>query len=468
MASDCHTGLAYDRSVGSLRAGLADAVGERFVTVDPGVLAARATDHTGRCTGRAGALVRPADAAEVSAVLIVCRRAGAQVTVQGGRTGLVGGAVPEHGDVLLSTERLTDVGAVDTEDLRVTVGAGVVLSRLQKAARREGLLFGVDLSSRDSATIGGMLSTDAGGLHTIRYGNMLDQALGLEVVLPDGSFVHRTTRVPADNSGYHLPALWVGSEGTLGVVTAADLRLHPTPLRGVTALAGFAKLSALIDAGRRLRRLGGVDALELLDGRGLELAATRLGAGVPHELPWYLLVELSGDRDRTDELAEALGGCEPADEPAVGVDATGRARVWAAREAFAEVVGLFGPPVKFDAAFRLEAFESFVEDAVGFISKRAPDAIPVLFGHFAVGNLHLNVLRCPDETALRRPILELVRDHGGNICSEHGIGSHNREYLEFAYSPEDIDAMWTIKRAFDPDDYLNPAVIFPPRLRLRN
>ncbi|RZK85107.1 MAG: FAD-binding oxidoreductase [Rhodococcus sp. (in: high G+C Gram-positive bacteria)] len=353
----------------SLRAALADVVGERFVTVDADVLAARATDHTGRYSGRASALVRPADAAEVSAVLGICRRAGVKVTVQGGRTGLEAGTVPEHDDVLLSTERLTAVGAVDRENLRVTVGAGVTLSTLRNAAADAGLLFGVDIASRDSATIGGMVSTNAGGLHTVRYGHMSAQVLGLEVVLPDGAIVRRSMRVGA------------------------------------------------------------------------------------------------GRRDLTDELAGALEQCDPDDEPAVGIDPAGRARVWAAREAFAEVVGLFGPPLKFDAALPLDTLAAFVADAVALVTGRAPDAVPVLFGHVADGNVHLNVLRCPDESVLYRPVTELIRDHGGNIASEHGVGAHKRNYLDLALGHEDITAMWAIKQAFDPADYLNPAVMFPDWLR---
>lgn len=367
--------------------------------------------------------------------------------------------------MLLSTERLTSVGAVDRENRRVAVGAGVTLATLRRAAADAGLLFGVDLASRDSATIGGMVSTNAGGLHTVRYGPMSAQVLGLEVVLPDGAIVRRSTRVGAENCGYDLPALWVGSEGTLGVVTTADLTLHPVPDFRVTALAGFAQLRGLIDAARVVRRLEGVDAVEMLDGRGLELASSQLGLAVPTGLPWYLLVELAGRRDLTDELAEGLERCGPDDEPAVGIDAAGRARLWAARDAFADVVGLFGPPLKFDAALPLDTLAAFVADAVALVTSRAPGAVPVLFGHVADGNLHLNVLRCPDESVLYQPITELIRDHAGTIASEHGVGAHKRNYLDLALGREDITAMWAIKQAFDPDDYLNPAVMFPDWLR---
>ena len=228
-------------------------VGAGYVTTDPDVLAGRVVDHTGRYHGRAQALVRPGSDTEVAAVLRACRDAGACVTVQGGRTSLVAGTVPEHDDILLSTERLSAVGTVDTEERRIRVGAGATCAAVQHAAAAAGLVFGVDLASRDSATVGGMASTNAGGLRTVRYGNMREQILGLEVALPDGSLVRRHSQVRSDNTGYDLTSLFVGAEGTLGVITGLDLRLHPKPPHRVTAVAGFDDLDALIAIGRRLR-----------------------------------------------------------------------------------------------------------------------------------------------------------------------------------------------------------------------
>jgi FAD/FMN-containing dehydrogenase len=215
---------------------LTDAVGSNHVVTDPDVLAGRSVDHTGRYRGQASALVRPGSAEQVAEVLRVCRDAGAHVTVQGGRTSLVAGTVPEHDDVLLSTERLCVLSDVDTVERRIEVGAGATLAAVQHAATAAGLVFGVDLSARDTATVGGMASTNAGGLRTVRYGNMGEQVIGLQVALPDGSLLRRDSRVRRDNTGYDLPALFVGAEGTLGVITALDLRLHPTPSHRVTAV----------------------------------------------------------------------------------------------------------------------------------------------------------------------------------------------------------------------------------------
>src|SRR6201996_8160975 len=232
----------------SMLRSLAAVVGASHVISDPDILAGRSVDHTGRYRGRASALVRPGSAEQVAEVLRVCRDAGAHVTVQGGRTSLVAGTVPEHDDVLLSTERLNDIGEVDVVERRVRAGAGVTLADVQRAATKAGLVFGVDLSARDSATVGGMASTNAGGLRTVRYGNMGEQVIGLDVVLPDGAELHRHSRVRADNTGYDLPALFVGAEGTLGVITALDLKLRATPAHRVTAVCGFAGLGAVVDA----------------------------------------------------------------------------------------------------------------------------------------------------------------------------------------------------------------------------
>src|SRR6201991_1886375 len=257
----------------SLTDTLAGIVGAAHVITDPDVLDGRSVDHTGRYLGHATALVRPGSADEVAAVLSACRDAGAYVTVQGGRTSLVAGTVPEHDDVLLSTERLRDVGEVDVVEHRIRAGAGATLAEVQRAASAAGLVFGVDLAARDSATVGGMASTNAGGLRTVRYGNMGEQVVGLDVALPDGSLLHRHRLVRSDNTGYDLPALFVGAEASLGVLTALDLRLHPTPSHRVTAVCGFADLDALIDTGRVFRDMDGIAALELIDARASALTA---------------------------------------------------------------------------------------------------------------------------------------------------------------------------------------------------
>ena len=414
-------------------------VGPSHVSADPDVLAARCVDWTGRYHGAATLLVRPGNADEVAAVLTTCREAGAYVTVQGGRTSLVAGTVPEHDDVLLSTERLTDLSPVDVTGRRVHAGAGVTAAAVQTAAAAAGLLFGVDLSSRDSATVGGMASTDAGGLHTVRYGTMRAQVLGLDVALPDGSLVPT----------HPDPHMFVGAEGTLGVITAVDLRLHPIPQHRATALCGFTDLDSLVSTARTFLDIDATDALELIDGRAV-------GA----DDNWLLLVELAGATDQTERLADAL--TDTPGEPAVGVDAAGRQRLWQVRESLAEIVGRYGPPLKFDVSLPLPEIGAFAAESARLIAQYAPEAIPVLFGHVGEGNLHLNVLRCDSaaEAAIYPPMMTLIAAHGGNVTSEHGVGSRKRAYLSMARSEAEITAMRAVKTALDPGGFLNAAVLF--------
>ena len=443
---------------------LAAIVGAGHVTTDADVLAGRVVDHTGRYRGHAQALVRPGSDEEVAAVLRACRDAGAYVTVQGGRTSLVAGTVPERDDILLSTERLSAIGAVDTEECRVRVGAGATCAAVQHAAAAAGLVFGVDLASRDSATVGGMASTNAGGLRTVRYGNMREQILGLEVALPDGSLVRRHSQVRSDTTGYDLTSLFVGAEGTLGVITGLDLRLYPAPPHRVTAVAGFDDLDALITTGRRFRDTEGIAALELIDARGSTLTAEHLGVAAPVDGAWQLLIEMAGDTDQTELLASALEDAELVGEPAVGMDVSASQRLWQVRESIGDVLGWYGPPLKFDVSLPLSKVHEFTDRAVTLVAEHAPEAIPVLFGHIGEGNLHLNLVRCnvsgETEHALYTAMMALIADCGGNVSSEHGVGTRKRDYLTMSRTDADIAAMRTVKAAFDPTGYLNPAVLF--------
>ena len=448
----------------SLTETLAGIVGAANVITDPDVLDGRIVDHTGRYRGRASALVRPGSAEEVAAVLRACREAGAFVTVQGGRTSLVAGTVPEHDDVLLSTERLREIGEVDVVERRIHVGAGATLAEVQRAASAAGLVFGVDLAARDSATVGGMASTNAGGLRTVRYGNMSEQVIGLDVALPDGSLVHRHSKVRRDNTGYDLVSLFVGAEGTLGVITGLDLRLYPAPTHRVTAICGFDDLDALVETGRVFRDMAGIAALELIDARASALTAEHVGVAAPVDGAWQLLIELAGDTDLTERLADALENARLSGEPAVGVDVSAQQRLWQVRETVAEVLGVYGPPLKFDVSLPLSAIRGFAAESAGLVAKYAPDAIPVLFGHIGEGNLHLNLVRCVlddnRERELYSAMMELIASCGGNVSSEHGVGTRKRDYLSMSRTEADIAAMCAVKTAFDPSGYLNPAVLF--------
>ncbi|BDX30854.1 oxidoreductase [Mycobacterium antarcticum] len=443
---------------------LAAIVGARYVSTDADVLAGRCVDYTGRYRGRAEALVRPGSDDEVAAVLQACHAAGAYVTVQGGRTSLVAGTVPEHDDVLLSTERLTDIGGVDTVERRLRASAGATLAAVQRAAADAGLVFGVDLAARDSATVGGMASTNAGGLRTVRYGNMGEQVLGLDVALADGSVVRRHSEVRSDNTGYDLASLFVGAEGTLGVITGLDLRLYPVAAHRVTAIVGFDDLDALLETGRAFRDADGIAALELIDARASALTAEHAGVGAAVDGAWQLLIELAGDVDPTERLADLLDGADLAGEPAVGVDTATQYRLWQVREAVADVLGVYGPPLKFDVSLPLSMIAGFATAATELVAEHAPDAIPVLFGHVGEGNLHLNLVRCvldPEaERVLYSAMMSLIARCRGNVSSEHGVGSRKRDYLTMSRTDADVAAMRALKAAFDPAGRLNAAVLF--------
>jgi FAD/FMN-containing dehydrogenase len=293
---------------------------------------------------------------------------------------------------------------------------------------------------------------------------MGEQVIGLDVALPDGTVVRRHSQVRMDNTGYDLASLFIGAEGTLGVITSLDLRLHPAPPHRVTAVCGFADLDALIEAGRVFREMDGIAALELIDARASALTAEHAGVSAPVGGAWLLLIELAGDTDQTERLADALEEAQLAGEPAVGVDASAQQRLWQVREAVAEVLGVYGPPLKFDVSLPLSVIPTFATRAADVVAGHAPDAIPVLFGHIGEGNLHLNLVRCtlePEaEHDLYSEMMTLIAGLGGNVSSEHGVGTRKRDYVSMSRTEADIAAMRAVKTAFDPTGYLNPAVLF--------
>jgi FAD/FMN-containing dehydrogenase len=229
-------------------------------------------------------------------------------------------------------------------------------------------------------------------------------------------------------------------------------------------VCGFADLDALIASGRRFRDMDGIAALELIDARASALTAEHVGVGAPVDGAWQLLIELAGDGDQTERLADALEDAQMCGDPAVGVDVSAQQRLWQVREAVAEVLGVFGPPLKFDVSLPLSAISSFARQAAELVGEHAPDAIPVLFGHVGEGNLHLNLVRCTLDTTRERELysamMQLIAASGGNVSSEHGVGTRKRDYVGMSRSDADIAAMRAVKSTFDPTGYLNPAVLF--------
>jgi FAD/FMN-containing dehydrogenase len=449
--------------VSDLEAALAEVVGAAHLLVDPDLRAPYETDWTRRFTGTARCVVRPADTAEVAGVVSACVAAGTPIVVQGGNTGLVGAGVPTGTEVLLSLTRLTGIEPVDPLEAQVTAEAGVTLENLQRHARAAGLDFGVDLAARSAATVGGLVATNAGGIRVLRYGSMRGQVTGLEAVLADGTVVSRLSGLAKDNTGYDLTQLLVGSEGTLGVITRARLRLVPLlPARAV-ALVGLARTEdALALLARARRVLTGLAAAELCYAEGVALVRSYAGlpAPFPEEYPVYLVLECAARTDPTDELVELLGDADEIGDATVASDTAGRTRLWAYREAHTEAVSAAGIPVKLDVSVPLRELASLVAQLPPTVDAVAPGARLILFGHINEGNLHVNVLGAGAQgTELTDAVLNLVAAHRGSISSEHGVGRAKARWLTLSRSDAEIATMRRIKAALDPPGLMSPGVL---------
>jgi FAD/FMN-containing dehydrogenase len=448
---------------------LSAALGAAHVLTDPELVAGYTTDWTRRYAGTAECVVRPGTTAEVTDVVRVCARHQVPVVPQGGNTGLVGASVPAKGGVVLSTRRLRRLDPVDTLAGQVTAGAGVTIAELRAHAAAAGLEYGVSLASRESATVGGTIATNAGGVHTLRYGGTRAQLLGLEAVLADGRVISRLGGVETDNSGYDLTQLLAGSEGTLALITAARLRLRPVEPHAATVLAGLDGIEAAVAAQAEIRaRVPGVRAAEYFEAAGLELvlAHTGLPAPLPRAYPSYLLTEVGGPAEDAERLAEI----PLLADAAVAVDRAGSAALWAYRERHTESISAAGIPHKLDIAVplaRLAAFRRALDGVIadadgpsGATPGRAA-ASAIVFGHIGVGNLHVNVLGpAPGDQAVDEAVLRLAAAHGGTISAEHGIGRAKVSVAGLNRTPEERSVMRAIKTALDPSGLFNPGVLF--------
>jgi FAD/FMN-containing dehydrogenase len=445
----------------SLLDDLRAAVGDGHVLVDADVRAGFERDWTNSFGVPALAVVRPGSTEEVAAVIAACRAAGAPIVPQGGNTGLVGGGVPSRpGEVVLSLTRLKEIGEIDRATGQVTVGAGVTLAALAAAATAAGLDSGFDLASRDSATVGGAVSCDGGGARALRHGTARHRVAGLEAVLGDGTVVRRLAGLLKDNAGLALPALLVGSEGTLGVITRVRWRLVPVLPARVTAWVPLDSIEAAAALLAELR--AGVPSLEAVDfvlPDALALARAHYAMESPvRDAAIHLIVEAAAGSDPTDELAAVLP-----DDAAVADDTAGRARLWKLREGLGEAIEAGGVSHKLDVGVPLARLTEFLERLPAAIEAASPGARPILFGHLGDGNVHVNVLDVErDDGTLEAAILRLTADLGGTISAEHGVGTVKARFLGLVRSPDEIAAMRRIKATLDPDGILNPGVILAP------
>ena len=453
------------------------AVGAAQVLAE-GDLSAYELDWRKRYRGRALAVVRPASTAEVAAIVQACAGHGAGLVAQGGNTGLVGGSVPDASgtQVLLSLTRMNRVRAIDAANLTLTAEAGCVLQAVQQAAAAQGLLFPLSLAAEGSCTIGGNLATNAGGTQVLRYGNARELCLGLEVVNAAGAQWHGLTGLRKDNTGYDLRDLFIGSEGTLGIITAATLKLYPQPAARSTALAALPSLDACVSLLQLARsRLGaGLTGFEVMSAYALGLVRThfpQLTQALP-PAPWTVLLEQSDSegedhaRGGFEALLEAALERGFISDAALASSLEQSRAMWHLRESIPMAQSLEGLNIKHDIALPISEIPRFVATADAALVQAFPGVQLVNFGHLGDGNLHYNV-QAPagrdaaaflrdHEAAVNAIVYDTVDAFGGSISAEHGIGSLKRDELARRKSPVALEMMRAIKRALDPQNIMNP------------
>lgn len=428
--------------------------------------------------GRTLAVLRPADTQEVAFCVRNCAGAGVPVVAQGGNTGLVGGGVPEGG-VVISLVRLAAVRSVDIVGATIAVEAGVTLSEVQVAAEAAGMLFPLSLASEGSCRIGGNLATNAGGTAVLAYGNARDLVLGLEVVLADGRIWNGMKALRKDNAGYDLKHLFIGSEGTLGIITAAVLKLFPKPLSRAVGFVGLASSREALTLFAALRRSAGTEltAFEVIPPFGLEIVLRHIPSArqpLAGEHAAYALVEISTSRpgaDATAELESALAGAMAdgtVEDATLGASEAQNQALWALREDLSEVQRKEGGSIKHDVSVPLRHLPDFLERASSACEAVMPGLRVCAFGHFGDGNIHFNLSQpvgmdrdafLAEWGRFNRIVHDIVDALGGSIAAEHGIGLIKREELEHYGDPVALDLMRRLKTALDPEGILNPGKI---------
>jgi len=470
----------HDVSVHELIAALRAIVGDKSVTTDAKAMAAYLDETRGLYRGVSPAVIKPANTQEVSEIVKLCAHAKMPLVVQGGNTGLVGGAVPD-GAIVLSLERMNRIEAVDAANLTMTVEAGCILANVQAAALEAGAYFPLSLGAEGSCQIGGNLSTNAGGVHVLRYGNARDLVLGLEVVLADGRVWNGLRNLRKDNTGYDLKALFLGAEGTLGIITRAVLRLYPQPKARCVALAGCGSAADALALFQSVRSRAAevLSACEYLNRFSLDLAQKHIpGAKSPlegrHEA--YVLLEFAsadGDADLNARMETVLAEAFEATqiEDAVIAQSGPQAdAIWALREAVPEAQKHEGGSIKHDVSVPVSKVAQFLEEGAKLVENRIPGARLCAFGHIGDGNIHFNLTQpegAPSQAFLdlwldtNRAVHDLVVSLNGSFSAEHGIGRLKREEMARLKDPVELDLMRTLKHALDPENILNPGKVLP-------
>ncbi|UUD62437.1 FAD-binding oxidoreductase [Pseudomonas seleniipraecipitans] len=462
----------------TLTKSLENVVGEAGLIRDSERMQSYLSDWRNAYRGEAALVVRPASTAEVAEVVRLCAQAGIALVPQGGNTGLCGGSIPDaSGDqVVLSLTRMTQIRQVDPGNETITVEAGVILQRLQEAAAEAGRLFPLSLGAEGSCTVGGNLATNAGGTAVLRYGNMRDLTLGVEVVLPDGRIWNGLRGLRKDNTGYDLKQLFIGSEGTLGIITAAVLKLYPAVRSRTTAWVALPSTQAAVDLIGRMRGLCGdrLTGFELMSRQSVEFVLRHVaGCNDPFAEvhPWYVLIELSDtllDAPLNEMLENGLGEAfeqgEALDAVVAGNE-TQVAALWKMREGISEAQNHEGPSLKHDISVPVSSIPAFIETADQQLQAAFPGVRIVAYGHVGDGNLHYNISKpvgsedAPFKAqaeAIMHVIYDVTRAFAGSISAEHGLGQAKREAARRYKDPLDLELMRTLKQALDPAGLMNP------------
>ncbi len=453
-------------------------VGERYAITDKAAQEPYLVEMRDLYHGATPMVLRPGSVAEVAAILKLANDTGTAIVPQGGNTGLVGGQLPFHGEVLLSLNRMDKIREVDATSNTITAEAGVSLGRVREAAERVDRLYPLLLPSEGTCTVGGNLSTNAGGTTAVSWGVARQQVLGLEVVLADGRVLNNLNKLKKDNTGYDLKNLFIGAEGTLGVITAATLRLIPRPRSVETAFVGLASPQAALDLfGIANERSGGdVTSFELMVRLGIEAvlqyaSGARDPLSAPH--PWYVLIELSsqarsGLRETMEEiLAEGVERGLVADA-AIAESLDQAKAFWRIREMFGEVQRHVGGSIKHDISVPVANVPAFIKEANAAVVKLIPGSRPLPFGHLGDGNIHYNISQPvgADKAAflerwhdVNMVVFDIVLKYGGSISAEHGIGVMKRDLLPSIKDPVAMELMRALKRTLDPKGILNPGKV---------
>lgn len=447
-------------------ANLTSIVGDRHVLTGEDVSARFDTYPTAHPM-KALCIVRPANTAQVAAVLRYCNDAGLKVTAQGGRTSLVQGAKTQSGDIALSFERMTHIGIPDARAGTLEVEAGAPLQAVQEAAAQAGLIYPVDLGARGSATIGGTIATNAGGNSVLRYGMTREQVLGLEVILADGTVLSNMNRMIKNNAGYDLKQVFVGSEGTLGIVTRAMLRLRPDPGPHATAWVGvnsFESVLSLLQLAARESN-GCLSSFEVMwsEFLGTVLQNQRHRRPLADDYRFNVLIDVAAlnSQDLLQNIVESAWNDGLIADAIIATNDTQAAALWALRDDIETLVEQLGPVFMYDVSLPQTVMEHYVDSLRQQLNARWADASLVVFGHIADGNLHLfvNTGSQADHAEVDKLAYELLRPFDGSISAEHGIGLEKRAYLDVSRTSAEIALMRRFKSMMDPKDTLNPGKV---------